>query len=101
MNHSTLQKGMLHTAAEGGGGSATRGYNGGAGVLGGDLGVGGERGGGVEFFLTPYLFCNACNCYRIVYVQQPWNTSLTDLTTWRPVCASAARLSITDQCPSR
>ena len=44
-NHSTLQRGMLHTAAEGG--TATEGDRGGGGGAGeGDLGVGEGPGGG-------------------------------------------------------
>ena len=81
-------------AAVGEGGGGRRGRRG-EGEGGGGLGEGGggggegEGGGGLAargrllwnlflsfLVLTPCLFCNACNCYRIVNVQQPWNTSL-------------------------
>jgi hypothetical protein len=50
--------------------------------------------------LTPCLFCNACNCYRIVNVQQPWNTSLRQITRAHVEARlCGAPLDHCDQCP--
>jgi hypothetical protein len=90
---------------EGGGGLGEGGGGGGEGEGGGGPAASGRLWNLFLSFLVliPCPFCNACNCYRMVNVQQPWNTSLSYRASitrlaWKPICASAARLAETDQC---